>query len=113
MFEFGHRVVEAGFFFDRGENQPAPRSGEPESMWSRFSFQGTAPEAPGAAADAKKTPFNVTGQLALAMMSGISSGGLPLSIQFVGRYFAEPTLFQVTREWERATGTDNKHPAVE
>jgi aspartyl-tRNA(Asn)/glutamyl-tRNA(Gln) amidotransferase subunit A len=67
----------------------------------------------GSSRPCKKTPFNVTGQLALAMMSGISSGGLPLSVQFVGRYFAEPTLFQVTREWERATGTDNKHPAVE
>jgi len=46
------------------------------------------------------------------MMSGISSGGLPLSVQFVGRYFAETTLFQVAREWERAAGTDNRHPPV-
>jgi aspartyl-tRNA(Asn)/glutamyl-tRNA(Gln) amidotransferase subunit A len=46
------------------------------------------------------------------MMSGLSSGGLPLSVQFVGRYFAEATLFQVAREWERAAGTDNKHPPV-
>jgi aspartyl-tRNA(Asn)/glutamyl-tRNA(Gln) amidotransferase subunit A len=59
-----------------------------------------------------RTPFNVTGHPALAMMSGISSGGLPLSVQFVGRYFAETTLFQVAREWERAAGTDNRHPPV-
>jgi aspartyl-tRNA(Asn)/glutamyl-tRNA(Gln) amidotransferase subunit A len=59
-----------------------------------------------------RTPFNVTGHPALAMMSGLSSGGLPLSVQFVGRYFAEATLFQVAREWERAAGTDNKHPPV-
>jgi aspartyl-tRNA(Asn)/glutamyl-tRNA(Gln) amidotransferase subunit A len=59
-----------------------------------------------------RTPFNVTGHPALAMMSGLSSGGLPLSVQFVGRYFAEATLFQVAREWERAAETDTKHPAV-
>jgi aspartyl-tRNA(Asn)/glutamyl-tRNA(Gln) amidotransferase subunit A len=34
-----------------------------------------------------RTPFNVTGHPALAMMSGLSSGGLPLSVQFFSRYF--------------------------
>src|SRR5712671_4293121 len=57
-----------------------------------------------------RTPFNVTGHPALAMMAGISSNGLPLSVQFVGRNFAEATLFQVARAWERAGGTDEKHP---
>jgi aspartyl-tRNA(Asn)/glutamyl-tRNA(Gln) amidotransferase subunit A len=46
------------------------------------------------------------------MMSGLSSGGLPLSVQFVGRYFAEATLFRVAREWERAAGMENKHPPL-
>ena len=59
-----------------------------------------------------RTPFNVTGHPALAMMAGVSRGGLPLSVQFVGRYFAEATLFQVARAWERAAGTDEKHPPV-
>jgi aspartyl-tRNA(Asn)/glutamyl-tRNA(Gln) amidotransferase subunit A len=59
-----------------------------------------------------RTPFNVTGHPALAMMSGLSSAGLPLSVQFVGRNFAEATLFQVAREWERAAGTDRKHPPI-
>jgi aspartyl-tRNA(Asn)/glutamyl-tRNA(Gln) amidotransferase subunit A len=59
-----------------------------------------------------RTPFNVTGHPALAMMSGLSSGGLPLSVQFIGSYFAETTLFQVGREWERAAETDKKHPAA-
>jgi aspartyl-tRNA(Asn)/glutamyl-tRNA(Gln) amidotransferase subunit A len=59
-----------------------------------------------------RTPFNVTGHPALAMMAGLSSGGLPLSVQFIGRYFAEATLFQVARAWERAAGTDDKHPPV-
>jgi Asp-tRNA(Asn)/Glu-tRNA(Gln) amidotransferase A subunit family amidase len=42
----------------------------------------------------------------------LSSSGLPLSVQFVGRNFAEATLSQVARAWERAGGTDEKHPAV-
>ena len=59
-----------------------------------------------------RTPFNVTGHPALAMMAGLSSNGLPLSVQFVGRNFAEATLFQVARAWERAGGTDEKHPPL-
>src|SRR5712671_5441980 len=59
-----------------------------------------------------RTPFNVTGHPALAMMAGISSGGLPLSVQFVGRYFGESTLFQIARAWEQASGVDRKHPPI-
>src|SRR5216684_5107148 len=59
-----------------------------------------------------RTPFNITGHPALAMMAGLSSGGLPLSVQFVGRYFGEAALFRVARECERAAVTDQKHPPV-
>ncbi len=59
-----------------------------------------------------RTPFNVTGHPAIAMMAGVSMAGLPLSVQFVGRNFDEATLFQVARGWERAAGTDKKHPAI-
>ena len=46
-------------------------------------------------------------------MARLSSAGVPLSVQFVGRYFAEATLFQVARAWERAAGTDDKHPSLD
>ena len=59
-----------------------------------------------------RTPFNVTGHPAIAMLAGVSAGGLPLSVQFVGRYFDEATLFPVARGWERASGSDKKHPAI-
>jgi aspartyl-tRNA(Asn)/glutamyl-tRNA(Gln) amidotransferase subunit A len=59
-----------------------------------------------------RTPFNVTGHPALAMMAGVSTAGLPLSVQFVGRYFGEGMLFQAARAWERAAGTDERHPPV-
>jgi aspartyl-tRNA(Asn)/glutamyl-tRNA(Gln) amidotransferase subunit A len=60
-----------------------------------------------------RTPFNVTGHPALAMMAGLSSSGLPLSVQFVGRNFAEGMLFQVARAWERAAGTNEMHPPID
>jgi aspartyl-tRNA(Asn)/glutamyl-tRNA(Gln) amidotransferase subunit A len=60
-----------------------------------------------------RTPFNVTGHPALAMMAGLSSAGLPISVQFVARYFAEAMLFQVARAWERAAGTDERHPPID
>lgn len=59
-----------------------------------------------------RTPFNVTGHPALAMMAGLSSGGLPLSVQFVARNFDEATLFRVARAWEHASGMDKKHPPI-
>ncbi len=59
-----------------------------------------------------RTPFNVTGHPALAMMAGLSRSGLPLSVQFVGRYFGEATLFQVARAWEREAAIEDKHPAI-
>jgi aspartyl-tRNA(Asn)/glutamyl-tRNA(Gln) amidotransferase subunit A len=59
-----------------------------------------------------RTPFNVTGHPALAMMAGLSRNGLPLSVQFVGRYFAEATVFQVAHSWEHAAGIADKHPSI-
>jgi aspartyl-tRNA(Asn)/glutamyl-tRNA(Gln) amidotransferase subunit A len=59
-----------------------------------------------------RTPFNVTGHPALAMPTGLSRDGLPLSVQFVGRYFGEASLFRVARAWERAACTDALHPPL-
>ncbi len=59
-----------------------------------------------------RAPFNVTGHPALAMMAGLSAGGLPLSVQFAGRYFDEATVLRVARAWERVAGTDTCHPAL-
>lgn len=59
-----------------------------------------------------RTPFNVTGHPALAMMSGLSSGGLPTSVQFVARYFDEAMLYRVARAWEQSSGMDRKHPPL-
>lgn len=59
-----------------------------------------------------RAPFNVTGHPALAMPTVLSRAGLPLSVQFVGRYFDEANLFRVARAWERAACTDALHPPL-
>ncbi len=59
-----------------------------------------------------RTPFNVTGHPALAMMSGLSARGLPLSIQFAAPYFGEDRLFRVARAVERLTGAPRPADAI-
>jgi aspartyl-tRNA(Asn)/glutamyl-tRNA(Gln) amidotransferase subunit A len=59
-----------------------------------------------------RTPFNVTGHPALAMMSGLASNGLPVSVQFVGRYFDDATVLRVASAYERATHWHKRKPPV-
>jgi aspartyl-tRNA(Asn)/glutamyl-tRNA(Gln) amidotransferase subunit A len=59
-----------------------------------------------------RTPFNVTGHPALAMMSGLSHAGLPMSVQFAGRYFDDATVLRVAAAYERATGWYKKRPPI-
>ena len=42
-----------------------------------------------------RTPFNVTGHPAIALRSGLSRAGLPLSLQIAGRYDDEGTICRV------------------
>src|SRR6185312_15892629 len=79
---------------------PACRIDEPEAIERNYVRQARA-------------PFNVTGHPALAMPTVLSRDGLPLSVQFVGRYFDEANLFRVARAWERAACTDALHPPLE
>jgi len=60
-----------------------------------------------------RTPFNVTGHPAVAMMAGLSRGGLPLSVQFVGRYFDEAMVLRVAAAYERATDWHSRRPPVD
>ena len=59
-----------------------------------------------------RTPFNVTGHPALAMMSGLASTGLPVSVQFVGRYFDDATVLRVASAYEKATRWHAKKPPI-
>ncbi|MEJ1159082.1 amidase [Prosthecomicrobium sp. N25] len=57
-------------------------------------------------------PFNVTGLPALAVCCGYSAAGLPLSMQLVGRAFAEPTLFGLGDAYEKATPWRSRRPEL-
>src|SRR5215472_7793367 len=59
-----------------------------------------------------RTPFNVTGHPALAMMAGLSHDGLPVSVQFVGRYFDEAMVLRVAAAYEQATAWHKKKPPI-
>jgi aspartyl-tRNA(Asn)/glutamyl-tRNA(Gln) amidotransferase subunit A len=59
-----------------------------------------------------RTPFNVTGHPAVAMMSGLARNGLPMSVQFAGRYFDDATVLRVAAAYERATGWHKKKPPI-
>lgn len=59
-----------------------------------------------------RTPFNVTGHPALAMMAGLTATGLPLSIQFVGRHFDEAMVLRVAAAYERATEWHKQKPPI-
>jgi aspartyl-tRNA(Asn)/glutamyl-tRNA(Gln) amidotransferase subunit A len=58
-----------------------------------------------------RIPFNVTGQPGLVIPAGFAKNGLPLSLQFVGRPFAEAMLYRVAQCYEDATGWTKRHPA--
>jgi aspartyl-tRNA(Asn)/glutamyl-tRNA(Gln) amidotransferase subunit A len=60
-----------------------------------------------------RMPFNVTGHPALAMMSGLSTSGLPLSVQFVGRFGADATVLRIARAYERATEWHTRRPPLD
>jgi aspartyl-tRNA(Asn)/glutamyl-tRNA(Gln) amidotransferase subunit A len=47
-------------------------------------------------------PFNVTGQPALAIPTGLAPNGLPVSMQIIGKPFDETTVFRVADAYERA-----------
>ena len=49
---------------------------------------------------------------ALAMMAGLSSAGMPLSVQFVGRYFEDATVLRVAAAYERGTEWHKKRPPI-
>ena len=59
-----------------------------------------------------RMPFNLTGHPALALMTGFSSGGLPLSMQLVGKSFNEKMVLRVGAAYEQATQWHTKRPAL-
>lgn len=57
-------------------------------------------------------PFNLTGQPALSVCAGYGEGGLPLSIQLVGRPFADATVLAAGHAYETAHPWRERRPAL-
>jgi aspartyl-tRNA(Asn)/glutamyl-tRNA(Gln) amidotransferase subunit A len=55
---------------------------------------------------------NVSGYPVIALCTGFSACGLPLSMQIVGKPFAEPTLFRIGHAYERATEWRARRPQL-
>jgi aspartyl-tRNA(Asn)/glutamyl-tRNA(Gln) amidotransferase subunit A len=57
--------------------------------------------------------WNLTGLPAVAVPSGFTAGGLPLSMQIIGKPFAEATVLKVADAFQRVTGWHLMVPPVE
>ncbi len=57
-------------------------------------------------------PFNLTGQPAMSVPLAWSSDGLPLGMQFVGRYADEATLFRLAAQLEQARPWIGRKPPL-
>lgn len=57
-------------------------------------------------------PFNVTGHPAISLMSGLSSNGMPMSLQLVGPANAEGKLLLTAAAYEKSAGWSSMHPSL-
>ncbi len=57
-------------------------------------------------------PYNFSGHPTLSLPCGFTEGGLPLSLQLVGRHLSEGVLLRLGHAYERATEWHTRHPAL-
>lgn len=76
---------------------------------------GSEPAAVAAAArlTALTSPFNLTGLPAISVPCGLTSEGLPVGLQIAGGPWREAMVLRVARAYERVSGWDARHPAVD
>lgn len=97
---------------------------EMEPLYARYDVLLTAGPGPAPRLEAWRTihfwqkaslttPFNVTGGPALAQCIGFTDQGLPLSMQIVGRPFADATVMRVADAYERVTPWRSRRPALD
>jgi aspartyl-tRNA(Asn)/glutamyl-tRNA(Gln) amidotransferase subunit A len=97
---------------------------EMQPLYEKYDVLITAGPGPAGRLDAWRTmnfwtgtnitaPFNCTGGPALVQCIGFTDDGLPLSMQVVGRPFADPAVLRVAQAYEAATGWKSRRPVVQ
>lgn len=93
-------LVDCDLLLTASSMDPACRIDDPEAVEITYPRQA-------------RTPFNVTGHPALTLMCGISQAeGLPLSLQLVGRFFAEATIYRAAAAYEAAAPWKGRRPVL-
>jgi aspartyl-tRNA(Asn)/glutamyl-tRNA(Gln) amidotransferase subunit A len=93
-------------------------------LYDRYDVLVTAGPGPAGRLDAWRTlnfwrnnnitaPFNVTGGPALVQCIGFTDDGMPLSMQVVGRPFADGMVLRVAKAYEDATPWKARRPVVD
>jgi len=59
-----------------------------------------------------RTPFNLTGNPALAIPTGFNDDGMPLAMQIVGKQFDEATIYRIAADYEAATDWHLRRPPI-
>ncbi len=57
-------------------------------------------------------PYNFSGHPTLSLPCGFTEGGLPLSLQLVGRHLSEDVLLRLGHAYEQATDWHTRHPEL-
>jgi len=57
-------------------------------------------------------PFNVTGQPAISMPLHRSEAGMPIGVQFTGRFGDEAALFRLAGQLERKRPWKDRKPSI-
>jgi aspartyl-tRNA(Asn)/glutamyl-tRNA(Gln) amidotransferase subunit A len=84
--------------FPAGDDHPGTVAGRPVNYlnWTQFTY-----------------PFNVTGQPAATLPCGFASDGLPVALQFVGRWRDDATVLRAAAAWESLAPWADRQPAIE
>ena len=91
----------------------APPSWGPRVAITREEMYGPLSGDRGTSFQRYTVPYDYNGAPTISLPCGLSSNGLPLSLQFVGKALSEPLLCRIGHAYEQATDWHNMHPPID